>query len=130
MVTPIKPALGYVPHFDVTTVDGQRVPYQALWQRRNLLLIIVRPDQRESAVQYASLLAARRDEIEQAETTVVVTTDAVQGLPPPRVVVADQWGEVFYSASPPSADVSQFPPVDELLSWLQFVRMQCPECPP
>jgi hypothetical protein len=35
MATRTETRLGYVPHFDVTTVDGEGVRYQDLWQRRN-----------------------------------------------------------------------------------------------
>lgn len=46
------------------------------------------------------------------------------------VVVADRWGEILHIASQSAADLSRLPSVDELLSWVQFARMQCPECPP
>jgi hypothetical protein len=130
MATRTEAPLGYIPHFDATTLDGQRVRYHDIWQHRNLVLVIVNPWGREAAAPYASQLAARQREFEDAETTVVVTTDAVPGLSAPRVVVVDRWGEILHIDSPPTGDVSQFPSVDELLSWVRFARMQCPECPP
>jgi hypothetical protein len=119
--------LGYVPHFEVTTVDGHRVRYQELWQRRALVLVIVTASERNAAASYASQLGARRSEFEDAEATVVVTPDAVPGLSPRGVVIADRWGEILHIASPPPGE---FPSVDELLSWVRFARIQCPECPP
>jgi hypothetical protein len=119
--------LGDVPHFEVTTLDGQHVRYRDIWQRRNLVLVVARQDERESAASYASQLRRRRDEFERGETTVVVTSDDVPGLPPPTVVVADRWGEIMYRGTFGSAEN---PDVDELLSWVHFVRIQCPECPP
>jgi hypothetical protein len=49
MATRTEARLGYVPHFDVTTVDGRRVRYQEIWQRRNLVLLVVNPREREAA---------------------------------------------------------------------------------
>jgi hypothetical protein len=121
---------GYVPHFEVTTVDGSRVRYRDIWQHRNLVLVIVAPDQRSAAVRYAQQLADRQRDFEDAETSVVVSTDSVRGLTPPRVVIADRWGEILHTASAPGGDVSQLLSVDEVLSWVGFVRIQCPECPP
>jgi hypothetical protein len=130
MATRTEARLGYVPHFDVTTLGGERVRYQEVWQRRNLVLVIVNPREREAAVLYASQLKARRNEFEEAEATVVVTADSVSGLSAPRVVIADRWGEILHIEAPVSGGVSRLPSVDELLSWVRFARIQCPECPP
>jgi molybdopterin biosynthesis enzyme len=119
--------LGDVPHFDVATLDGLHVRYRDIWQRRNLVLVVVRPDARESAASYASQLRRRRDEFERGETTVVVTSDVVPGVSPSTVVVADRWGEITYRET--FAD-AEFPDIDELLSWVHFIQIQCPECPP
>jgi hypothetical protein len=121
----------YVPHFDVTTVDGGRVRYRDLWQRRQLLLALFEPEDREAAAALASQLKARARELDQADTTAVVTTDAVPGLQAPRVVVADRWGEIQHviALSPGPAEAGPHV-LDELISWATFVRMQCPECPP
>jgi hypothetical protein len=130
MATRTEARLGYVPHFDVITLAGQRVRYQEIWQRRNLVLVIVSPREREAAVLYASQLEGRRNEFEEAETTVVVTADIVPGLSAPRVVIADRWGEILHIEAPVAGDVSTLPNVEELLSWVRFARIQCPECPP
>lgn len=115
--------LGFVPHFDVTDVDGRRVRYRDLWQRRQLLLALFEPEDVERADDLAMQLKARGDELDQTDTVAVVTTDVVPGLPAPRVVIADRWGEIQHV-------VETLPDVDEMLSWTKFVRMQCPECPP
>src|SRR5687767_6403549 len=96
MATRTEARLGYVPHFDVITLGGQRVRYREIWQRRHLVLVIVSPREREAAALYASLLEARRNEFEEGETTVVVTADVVPGLSAPRVVIADRWGEILH----------------------------------
>lgn len=128
MATRTEARLGYVPHFDVITLGGQRVRYQEIWQRRNLVLVMVSPQDREAGALYASQLKSRQAEFEEAETTVVVTADIVPGLSAPRVVVADRWGEILHTEVP--VDVSTLPSVEDLLSWVRFARIQCPECPP
>jgi hypothetical protein len=130
MTTRSEARLGHVPHFDVTTLDGRRVRYEEIWQRRNLVLVIALPHEREAAARYALELQAHRDELEQAETTVVVTADAVPGLPAPIVLVADRWGEILHREPVSSGQGSPFPDVDELLAWVHFARIRCPECPP
>jgi hypothetical protein len=125
-----EPRLGFVPHFDVMTIGGGRIRYQDIWQRRALVLVLATPREHETTVEYGSQLEARRREFEEADSTIVVTEDAVPGLPPPRTVVADRWGEILHVEAPPSGDVRQLPSVDDLLSWVQFARIQCPECPP
>lgn len=130
MATRTEPRLGYVPHFDVATLGGERVRYRDIWQRRNLVLVIVHPREREVVASYASQLTVRQHEFDDEEATVVTTADAVPGLSAPSVVIADRWGEILHVESPPTGDVSQFPSVDELLSWVRFARIQCPECPP
>ena len=122
--------LGYVPHFEVTTLDGQRVQYDDIWQRRNLVLVLASPADSDAAARFVSQLQTRRDEFEQADTALVVTADSIPELTAPRVVVADRWGEIVHVEAPPAGPVSSFPSVDELLSWVHFVRIQCPECPP
>jgi hypothetical protein len=130
MASRSEPRLGYVPHFDVTTIDGRRVRYDDIWQQRNLVLVVVTPAERGTGLRYASNLEARRAEFEAEETTVVVTTDAVPKLAAPAALVADRWGEVVYLERASVGQPFRWPDVDELLSWVHFVEIQCPECPP
>jgi hypothetical protein len=130
MATRSEARLGYVPHFEVTTVDGLRVRYDDIWQRRNLVLVLVNPQAREAGARYASQLEARRAEFARVETAVVVTADAVPKLAAPAALVADRWGEILHLETGSSGESSRFPDIDELLSWVHFAEIQCPECPP
>jgi hypothetical protein len=60
----------------------------------------------------------------------VVTADAVPKLAAPAAMVADRWGEILYLQAASGDETSRFPAVDELLSWVHFAEIQCPECPP
>lgn len=103
--------------FDVATTDGRRVRYQDLWQRRELLLISLAGDAPPS------LAADLRARVGSA-AEVVVTTSAIEGVPQPGAVVADRWGEIHHVTTiDPTA-----PDLDDLVEWVRFVRMQCPEC--
>lgn len=129
MSTQREPRLGYVPHFDATTLDGRRIRYQDIWQHQNLVLVIGDPHDREAVAHYALQLHAREAEFDREQTTVVITTDSVPTLPAPTVLVADRWGEILY-LSTLAGQPSSFPDADELLSWVHFAESQCPECPP
>jgi hypothetical protein len=113
-----------VPFFEVTTVDGRRVEYRALWQAQNLLLVTI-PRQDHSQACTASL-RARMTELMAHDTAVVMTTDDVAGMPAPGVLVADRWGDIFFVGR--FADDTPCFDADAILEWLRHVQMQCPEC--
>jgi hypothetical protein len=124
---PLEPG-DQVPHFSVSTALGQQVRYDRMWQHRNLVFVSVDVRRHPQYGVYASDLMARTREFAAAETELVVSPDPIQGLPAPAVMVADRWGEIvrIFTAD---ADVP-LPNADELLDWINFIRMQCPECPP
>lgn len=119
-----------MPHFDVTTIDGTRVRYAELWQRRRLLLVTAARGDRVGMEPYRLEWLSRQAELEECETVMVVTVDEVAGIPPGTVLIADRWGEVFCRETAPDGDVTRLPSVDEVMSWIRFAAMQCPECPP
>lgn len=118
-----------VPHFDVLTIDGQRVRYREFWQHRNLVFVSVDIESHPEHQQYAANWLARRDEFTAAETVLVISSESVAGLPTPGVIVADRWGEIIHVVRPAEPGASM-PNADDLLEWVNFVRIQCPECPP
>ena len=115
-----------VPFFEITDTRGEHVRYRDLWQRKNLLLVMV-PHQRPLFATVLARLQARMPELTSHDTAVVFTSDAVAGLPRPGVLVADQWGEIHYLAAIEADQPSAADP-DALLEWLRFVWYQCPEC--
>lgn len=119
-----------VPHFDVTTIDGLRVRYADLWQRRRLLLITATTADRIGVESYRLQWLGLQRELDECETALVMTVEEVAGIPPGTVLIADRWGEVFCREVAPDGDVTRLPSVDEVMSWVRFAAMQCPECPP
>ena len=113
-----------LPHFSVTTRDGNRVDYADLWQRKNVLLVTVPPD--GSADAYVSELRRNPHLIAADDIACVVTADRVAGLPAISVLIADRWGEVQFVAA--GQAVRALPAPAEVLEWLEHVQHQCPEC--
>ncbi|HEY0673594.1 MAG TPA: hypothetical protein VGD27_15050 [Longimicrobiales bacterium] len=42
----------------------------------------------------------------------------------PGVVIADEWGEVFFQ----SKHEHDFPAPQDVMEWVRFIAIQCPEC--
>jgi hypothetical protein len=115
-----------VPHFTVRTTDGTTIEYSAIWQRRNLVLVTLPPDERETATRYAGALSAFRSELERGEAAGVVTHDVVRDVPAPGALVADRWGEIVFITH--AERVEDLPSIDELMRWLHYVQIRCAEC--
>jgi hypothetical protein len=120
-----------LPHFVVATLGGERVDYRDIWQRRNLLLVALDsggPSDRATA-EYVAALQALAPMLHANDTQLLVTADPIGGVEPNSIVIADRWGEIMHVANGRSG-ARGLPPVADLLEWLNYVRIQCPECPP
>lgn len=113
-----------VPHFDATTVDGRSVSYSTIWQRNNLILVTLPAPDSETSRRYVSRLTAHMRDV--GDTASVITRDHVPGIPGPGVLVADRWGEIVYVVV--RSDVADLPKLEELLEWIEYLRIRCPEC--
>jgi hypothetical protein len=113
-----------LPHFAVTDIGGERVPYSSIWQRKNLVLVIL-ADSNPPSGRYTSGIRAAR-ELDDGDTAWLVTRDAIDGLPRPGVVVADRWGEIAFVSGP--SEGGDLPAPDELVEWVRHVQHRCPEC--
>ena len=115
-----------MPMFTVTNaVDGARVHYGDIWQRKNLVLVTASESDSTAAAYTASIVAAA-PRLASADATVIVTWNVVAGIPSPAVVVADRWGEIYYIIN--SGRAADLPSPDELLEWVGYVQNECPEC--
>jgi hypothetical protein len=115
-----------VPHFAVTSVDGCRVEYSTIWQRKNLVLITLPASDSDASASYISPLTLRRPEFAGRDTQCVITRDVVAGTRAPSALVADRWGEIVHAVV--TGSVGDLPLVDELLVWVTYLQSQCPEC--
>jgi hypothetical protein len=114
-----------MPMFTARNADGTVVRYDDIWQRKNLLLVSLPPDD-ATAGAYATSLSVLEADLAAYDAFLLVTTTRVQGVPSPGVVVVDRWGEVYYVQEADRA--AGLPAPQELIDWLQFVRNECPEC--
>jgi hypothetical protein len=115
-----------VPHFEVMTIGGEPFGYPTIWQRRALVLVVLRPTDGEASRLYVSEVMARRSEFTAKGTECVVTTGRVQGIEGPAVLVADRWGEIVHVATASQVDDLTSP--QELLEWVDYLDRRCPEC--
>ena len=86
-----------VPHFSLLTVDGRHVHYADLWQHRNLVFVSIDPQRGADSERYATTLRSRSADFEAAEASLVVTAEAIDGLPSPGIVIAGRWGEIIHT---------------------------------
>jgi hypothetical protein len=108
-----------VPHFDVRTISGDAFSYRSIWQRNNLVLLVL--DDETAAGSYAAEISAHTRAFEDRESLCVMTRDQVPGVPVPGVLIADRWGEI--------AHIDRgVPVVSALLEWLDHLEHRCPEC--
>ena len=114
-----------LPHFEVADLGGERVSYSSIWQRKNLVLVML-PDADPPSRNYADRLIAKVRGLNDDDTKWIVTEDRVAGVPCPSVVVADRWGEVAHVAHPTAVD--GLPTPEELVEWVRYLEYRCPEC--
>ena len=124
-----KPALvqvgEQVPHFRVEALDHTQVAYSEIWQRKNLVLLLL-PDQGSQVVDsYVAHLEGLMAELTPHDSACVISRSSVAGIPRPGIVVADRWGEIHFVTG---GRIEDLPAPAEILDWLRYVQVQCPEC--
>jgi hypothetical protein len=118
-----------IPRFEGATVDGREVRYEQLWQHRNVVLFVLSADLRVSASSYIRALEAGLAELKPSDTSLVVSDHTIDRLPLNSVVIADRWGEIVHTEQL-AVDPAAWPSSDDILEWVNFIRVTCPECPP
>ena len=124
-----KPALvqvgEQVPHFRVEALDHTQVAYSEIWQRKNLVLVLLPDDGTREADDYSAGLRSHMAELTAHDTVCLMSRDDVAGAPRPGIVIADRWGEIHFVAG---GRVDDLPGPDGIVEWLRYVQVQCPEC--
>jgi hypothetical protein len=118
-----------LPQFEASTVDGSTFRYADLWQHRNLVLIAPPDPLPSGAGRYFEALRARLADLRPDDSTLAVLAPDAGIVGRPTMAICDRWGEVI-TVIPLEPDVSAWPPVVEVMDWVNFVRSVCPECPP
>jgi len=116
-----------LPHFEVADISGTHFRYRDVWQRANIVLVCLAGADLGAAEQYRAAIEDYRDPLTAADARLLVTRDVIAGLPAPSVVIGDRWGEVHHLATADSS-LAALPAPAELLEWLHYVQMRCPEC--
>jgi hypothetical protein len=118
-----------VPHFDVATVDGRRVRYaEGIWQRRNLVLVLLPEVESPDARRYLAALRTAASDLAGLKATLVVTSEAVGNLQPPAALVADEWGEIAHVEAPGDRRISSLSSPAALVARVDYLSVRCPEC--
>ena len=115
-----------IPHFDVTRVHGEPFSYSTIWQRRNLVLITLPVLDTPPDNSHIKGFTSRAEEFTAQNAELCITRDRIAELPAPGVLVADRRGEIIHVET--TASVTGLPSAQELLDWLAYVQMRCPEC--
>jgi hypothetical protein len=115
-----------VPHFDLHSAFGEPFSYGSIWQHHNLVLVTLPTGQAESAQHYTTQIASFLPEFNARNAICVVARGTVAGVAGPGILIADRWGEVVHVEA--HDEVADFPPLRELLEWLDYVQIRCPEC--
>ena len=118
-----------IPRFDGAAVDGRDVPYEELWQHRNIVLFVLAGDLAARASAYLRALDFRLSELKPPDTSLVIVDHIMDGPPMNSVVIADRWAEIVHIEQL-AADPRAWPSSDDILEWVEFIRVKCPECPP
>lgn len=118
-----------IPRFEGAASDGRPIEYDRVWQQRNVVLFALPAGRDAAASRYLTALERGLTELKPADTSLVVSNSPIAGLPPNTLAIADRWGEIAHIERLAS-DCSSWPSIDDILEWVEFVRMKCPECPP
>ncbi len=118
-----------LPMISVATVDGDATVPLRRAGRRATVLVTVHPEC-DACRAYLDALAREQAEIEEWDGRLVTTYADAEladaGIPAPAVLIADQWGELFVVE--PAGESHAFIEPAEVVSWLRYLAVQCPEC--
>ena len=125
-VSPMLQTGDLVPHFTVTTFSGESFDYSDIWQRKNLVLVLLPHADSAATTKFVDQLTAQMSELTSDDSACVITREGVSGVQSPAIVVADRWGEIHHLADGKTVD--DLPGSDDVIEWLRYVQHQCPEC--
>jgi hypothetical protein len=76
---------------------------------------------------YVRCLESVHDALEEWGARMLITTlDRVPDLDKPAVIIADEWGEIFFQMQ--TVQHHELPGPAEIVEWARFIAIQCEEC--
>ncbi|HWV38832.1 MAG TPA: hypothetical protein VN033_10200 [Vulgatibacter sp.] len=134
-----------LPMLDLTTPDGEKAPWDSLWQRKNLLVLVA--DGCPGCDEVLEMWSEMEDEIRAEDAEVVAVFDEDPGpLPgdpitlldpdhrladaigvrPGTIVATDRYFEIQQAEPIPDGDVEGV--VEDTLAWIDLAERRCDEC--
>ncbi len=117
-----------LPHLRLATLGGGAFSYTDIWQREQLLLVLVPSDQTTAWARLVTALEQARGRLRDMETVLVISSEAVAGLEAPAALVADRWGEITHASLLRVEAGQVVPEVETLIAWVEATLHRCPEC--
>lgn len=104
---------------------GSRLPPSLRAPGRNATVLLTLHDQAcKACSNYVALLEKHADEMSEWDGRVKSARDVATENP--AVTIADQWGEIAVTES--AGEGHTFIEPAEVVEWLRFLAMKCPEC--
>ena len=104
---------------------GKLLPRALRSGGRDATVVVVLHDRAcEACAAYSAKLSVQAEEFRAWDGRVVEVRDVNDDAP--RVIIADQWGEIAVVAEAGAAH--RFMEPAEVITWLQYLAMKCPEC--
>jgi hypothetical protein len=117
-----------LPHVTLTTLTGGQFSYTDIWQREQMLLVLVPSEVTTPWARLVEALEAPRERLREMDTVLVISSEAVAGLEAPAAVVADRWGEITHASLLRVEEGKLVPDVETLITWVEATLHRCPEC--
>lgn len=93
-----------------------------IYRQEETAVLAIGPDEPASNQQIAARLGHPFPLLSDPAGRVI----AQQGLALPALIIADRWGEIW--AAWLGGTTHQFPSEQDIVQWLSFIEIQCPEC--
>lgn len=96
--------------------------HREAYRQEETVVLAIGPDEQASNEQMAAQLGRPFPFLSDREGRII----AQQGLALPSLIIADRWGDIW--AAWLGGATHQFPSEQDILQWLSFIEIQCPEC--
>ena len=92
--------------------------------RAATVIVVLHDRECEACAAYVAKLSEQAEEIGEWDGRVKYVRDVDEHAP--GVIIADQWGEIAVVGH--AGEAHRFMAPAEVITWLQYLAMKCPEC--